>query len=207
VDVLRGAWSHDPVAGSEGSARVYVTPAPGRDGGPPIWLGGESEPAARRAGRIADGFMATDVSPDAFAEQVGWARDERRRSGQDPASLDVSVWMPTYIWAGPIEEAWERIGPLRQYLDWKYDDMGAARARSGPPKAPRQPPSPEEQAALRARMVIGDPEHVIEQVRGFQAVADGDLHFVAGLYWPGMPPADRIELMERLAADALPLLR
>jgi len=36
---------------------VRITPAPFRLGGPAVSLGGSSEPAARRAARIADGFI------------------------------------------------------------------------------------------------------------------------------------------------------
>ena len=68
VDVLRRAWRGE--AASSGGAPVYVTPRPGRPGGPPIWIGAEAEPAVRRAGRIADGFIGGGETPAVFAQQA-----------------------------------------------------------------------------------------------------------------------------------------
>ncbi len=81
VLVLRQAWAGGLVTGG---ARfryrsVPVTPAPARPGGPPIWIGAMGEPAIRRAGRIGDGFMATEVASATLAKQVRWAREERVR--------------------------------------------------------------------------------------------------------------------------------
>src|SRR5207248_8227456 len=55
VTTLRAAFTGEPFV--HRGRTVHVTPAPFRPGGPSISLGGSSEPAARRAARIADGFM------------------------------------------------------------------------------------------------------------------------------------------------------
>ena len=70
IAILRQAWSDGLVTGTEATPYpgVSVTPKPARPGGPPIWIGGFAEPAVRRAGALADGFMGGDVTPEALAE-------------------------------------------------------------------------------------------------------------------------------------------
>ena len=55
VETLRQAWTGEPFEFR--GRRARVTPRPQQDPGPPIWLGGSTPPAARRAARIADGFL------------------------------------------------------------------------------------------------------------------------------------------------------
>ncbi|XUL91224.1 LLM class flavin-dependent oxidoreductase [Streptomyces galilaeus] len=55
MTTLKSAFSGEPF--SYRGRTVRVTPAPYRPGGPAVLLGGSSEPAARRAARIADGFV------------------------------------------------------------------------------------------------------------------------------------------------------
>lgn len=75
VAALRQAWTGQPF---EFRGRtVRVTPTPARPGGPKITLGGSTEPAARRAARIADGFMAS--SPGLWDHY----RDELVKLGKD----------------------------------------------------------------------------------------------------------------------------
>lgn len=57
----------------------------------PIWVGGDTEPAFRRAARYGDGFHAAFASPAMLAEQ--WARVQAlcREQDRDPADLELSV--------------------------------------------------------------------------------------------------------------------
>jgi len=200
IEVLRGAWSGELV----GPSGVAVTPPPARAGGPPIWIGALAEPAVRRAGRLADGFMATDVTTEELARQVAWARDERERSGRDPAGLSVSIHVPTFPWNG--SDAWERVAPFVRYVSWKYDDMEGARGRTGPPPAP-PPASDEEELELHGSTLVGTPREVAERIRALDEAAGGDLHFVARLYYPGMDRGTQREALRVFAEDVAPLLR
>src|SRR5919204_4280629 len=62
IEILRRAWTGERFS-FDGEAfsfdRVQITPVPAQEGGPPIWLGGSAEPAIRRAGRLADGYIRT----------------------------------------------------------------------------------------------------------------------------------------------------
>jgi alkanesulfonate monooxygenase SsuD/methylene tetrahydromethanopterin reductase-like flavin-dependent oxidoreductase (luciferase family) len=198
VRVCRAAWGDGLADG------VAVTPKPPRPGGPPIWLGAMVEPALRRAGRIADGLMATEVTPESFGEQVKWAREAAAQAGRDPDALALSLHLPTFAW--PDDGGWERVRDFHWHVAWKYEDMEDARARTGPPAA--APPFPAaREVELRAGIVLGTPEQVAEQLHAFQDAAGGPLHYVARLYWPGMDPGLQREALHVFAEGVLPLVR
>ena len=197
VEVLRGAWTGEPVSGS--GSEVIVTPRPGRAGGPPIWIGAGVERAVRRAGRIADGFIADGDTPEAFGEQVRWALEER---GGRPFS--VALHLETFAWNGP--DAWDLVAPHLRYVSWKYDDMEEARLRSGPSASP-PPMTQAEEATLREEIVLGTPREVADRIRAYEDAAGTDLHFIADLWWPGMDPSVQREAMRIFGEEVMPLLR
>jgi len=197
VAVLRGAWAGEPV--SAAGSPVIVTPRPARDGGPPIWIGAYAERAVRRAGRIADGFIADGDTPEAFGEQVRWATAEA-----EGRPFRLGLHMSTFAWHG--DDAWEVIRPSLRYVSWKYDDMDDARLRSG--ASPTPPPmTSEEEAALRGEIVLGTPGEVADRIQAYEEAAGTELHFIADLYWPGMEPSLQRETMRIFADDVAPLLR
>jgi len=203
VAVCRTAWAGERVGGARPD--VVVTPAPARPGGPPIWLGGLSEPAARRAGRIADGFMATEVTPASLAEQVSWVSEEAVRAGGVRSSRTISMHVPTYVHDGDPGAGWAEVMPAQRYVGWKYEDMEGARSRSAGSPAP-PPVAADEETALRKGIVFGDAEEVAATIRSFADAAGGDLHFIARVYWPGLAPGRQAALLQRFSSDVLPLL-
>ena len=60
VETLKAAWTGEPF--EYRGRTVRVTPRPFGDGRPPLFLGGASAGAARRAARIADAFFPTDAT-------------------------------------------------------------------------------------------------------------------------------------------------
>jgi probable F420-dependent oxidoreductase len=46
---------------------IEIEPGPAQAGGPPIWVGGRSEPAIERAATLGDGWIPLWVSPERFA--------------------------------------------------------------------------------------------------------------------------------------------
>jgi probable F420-dependent oxidoreductase len=57
---------------------VRIEPAPAQQGGPPLWVGGRSDAAIRRAGTLGDGWMPIWVSPERFARGLAQARSYGR---------------------------------------------------------------------------------------------------------------------------------
>ncbi|MBI2238744.1 MAG: LLM class flavin-dependent oxidoreductase [Actinobacteria bacterium] len=206
VAVLRQAWSGRPVTGGTlvSYPDVVVRPQPAQPGGPRVWIGALEEPAIRRAARIADGLMATEVTPESFAGQVGWVREELERAGRDPGAFSFSLHLPTFAWQG--DDAWDRVRRHHHYVAWKYEDMEGARGRTGPPPAP-PPLTPELESELRGSIVLGSPEEVAERIGRFRTVAGDGLLYIARLYWPGMDPGVQREALSVFAEEVIPRLR
>ncbi|KUH88806.1 MULTISPECIES: LLM class F420-dependent oxidoreductase [unclassified Mycobacterium] len=57
----------------------------------PIHIGGHSRAAARRAGRLGDGFQPLGVGGAELAELVSLMREEAVRCGRDPGALELSL--------------------------------------------------------------------------------------------------------------------
>jgi len=93
------------------------TPSPDRPGGPPIIIGGSKGVAARRAGRVGDGFFPYVVSPDDLASLLDTARATAVEYGRDPAALDVTVW----------PASWQRGASLDKAVMKAFVDAGAHR--------------------------------------------------------------------------------
>jgi probable F420-dependent oxidoreductase len=103
IPAMRAAWSGVDHPGPRFPAHGHrMLPAPAQAGGPPIWIGGNSTAARRRAVTLADGWMPMGQSREVakitgtpaletvseLADQVHAMRDERSAAGLAP--LDVS---------------------------------------------------------------------------------------------------------------------
>lgn len=115
VETLKRAWTGEPFEFRGRTARV--TPRPHQGGGPAITLGGSSEPAARRAARIGDGFMPS--TPELW----DFYRDEMVRLGRpDPGpsfGADTGMFHLTH----DPDTAWKKIAPyamheVNAYGEW-----------------------------------------------------------------------------------------
>ncbi len=68
-------------------ARAVLDPLPVQRPRPPIWVGGRSEAAMRRAGRTGDVWMPYLCSSDRLARGLRTAREEADRHGRDPGAV------------------------------------------------------------------------------------------------------------------------
>ena len=91
IEFLRRAWGTGHV-----SDEVWLEPKPVQPGGPPIWVGGVSDAAQRRAGRLGDGWLAYRISPPQFAEGMDRVRREASSAGRDPALLAGALMVPVH---------------------------------------------------------------------------------------------------------------
>jgi probable F420-dependent oxidoreductase len=66
-------------------------------GGPPFWVGGRSEAAKRRAGRLGDGWMPIWVSPESFATGLAGVRTHAATAGRDPDAITAAVVCPALV--------------------------------------------------------------------------------------------------------------
>ena len=147
--------------------------------------------------------MATEVTPDALAGQVTTVRQEREAHGLN-GPFAISVHLPVFAWDGP--DPWELIRDHHRYIAWKYDDMETARASEGDPQPP-PPLTAADEDALRSSIVLGTPAQVAEQIDGYRRAAGGDLHFVARLYFPGLPWDLQRRALDLFAGEVAPAVR
>ena len=94
IRLLKALWTEENPS-FEGEfwqiKNVGFNPKPLQQPHPPIWTGGHSAPALRRAGRLSDGWHAVGVSPDTLREQFQEVQRHAEEAGRDPASLTLSV--------------------------------------------------------------------------------------------------------------------
>jgi probable F420-dependent oxidoreductase len=62
----------------------------------PILVGGHSDVALERAGRIGDGWIAAQMSPERVAAHWPRVREAAARAGRDPASLQLFTSTPVH---------------------------------------------------------------------------------------------------------------
>lgn len=99
LEALRACWAEQPAAyeGRFYSFRdVWLEPGPARPGGPPIWIGGTSDVALRRAARHGDGWLAYQLSAEQCAERVSMLRAEAQALGRDAAVIRTGVLIPVH---------------------------------------------------------------------------------------------------------------
>jgi probable F420-dependent oxidoreductase len=70
--------------------RAKSNPKPAQPGGVPILVGGHSGAAARRAGRLGDGYFPIGLRPDDFAARAEQMRAAARDAGRDPDGIEIT---------------------------------------------------------------------------------------------------------------------
>ena len=114
IHAITAAWDQE-VACFDGHTvafrDVMVAPRVAQRPRPPIWVGGNSRAAVRRAARHADGWIPWQLTPDDFAAAAAYARAERATG----APLELVAPLAVAADAAPdsvIDEAgrWHRAG-------------------------------------------------------------------------------------------------
>lgn len=153
VATLKAAFTGEPF--EYRGRTVRVTPAPFRPGGPSVMLGGSSEPAARRAARIADGFMPS------VPEVWEFYRDEMQQLGKpDPGPSPIGGTQ-TIALAEDADAGWEQMAPFFLHETNAY---GAWHEESGAPSPYRKVANVNALRATNQYRVI-TPDQFIEEMK------------------------------------------
>jgi alkanesulfonate monooxygenase SsuD/methylene tetrahydromethanopterin reductase-like flavin-dependent oxidoreductase (luciferase family) len=190
VETLRAAFTGEPF--QYRGRTVQVTPAPFQPGGPRILMGGGSEPAARRAARIGDGFVPS--VPDAWT----WYRDELLRLGKpDPGPFSGADTVNVALAIDP-EEGWQRMAPFFLH---EMNSYGAWQAEDNISSPYRTVGSMEELVASGRYRVVSPAEFVSE----LQSVPSPfvNLHPLCG----GIPPELAWESLRLFEHEVLPAFK
>jgi probable F420-dependent oxidoreductase len=93
IGALRAAWGEQPASFDGPFTRfeeVYLSPRP-VDGTIPIVVGGHSDVAARRAGRLGDGFFPGRGSVATLGRLVATMREAAVEADRDPDAIEVTA--------------------------------------------------------------------------------------------------------------------
>lgn len=180
IEVLRKLWTGQPVA-HDGRfypfPEVHMQPGAYQSGGPPIWCGGRSEAALKRAGRLADGYLSYVVTPQMFRDALIKIEDAAGEAGRKIEAFGTGHLLFCCI-DETYEKAWDKATELlseRYAMDFRK--------------------------AAQRYCALGPPDDVAAKIKEFHEA--GVRHFV--LDFLGSQP-ERIAGLERFAADVKPLL-
>jgi alkanesulfonate monooxygenase SsuD/methylene tetrahydromethanopterin reductase-like flavin-dependent oxidoreductase (luciferase family) len=184
VQVLKGAFAGKPF---EFRGRtVHITPAPFSESGPRIILGGSTEAAARRAARIADGYVPSTHDTWPFY------RDEMLKLGKpDPGPGMGGGETSVIALARDPEEGWKQMAPYFLHETNAYGEWNAQSGKGGPYNAVA------DIDALRAtgRYTVMTPDQLIGRIKAMPQPAAAFHPLCGGM--PIDPAWESLRLFER----------
>ena len=103
IEIMRTVWEHDQPSydGETYSFEpLHMLPKPVQSP-VPIYVGGHSRPAMRRAARMGDGWLAARMTPDDLRTHVAYLRQERAQSPRADQPFTVAVNCPVAVGPAP----------------------------------------------------------------------------------------------------------
>lgn len=174
---------------------------------PPVWLGGWSQNAMRRAARHGDGCILAAGGLDDVTERVRLIEDERRRAGLQGR---FGYQLPLFGWIGdgepPAELTRGMEHLLSRYGEWysSSSDLEGGRAVGEMVRALQSSP----EAIDSIGFVHGDADEWIRALRPYEELfGAGEAHVTIRLTYPGMPAALSREAIERFGRQVVPAFR
>jgi probable F420-dependent oxidoreductase len=209
IEILRRAWTGERFS-FQGKVfqldRVKVTPAPERRDrvGPPIFLGGSAEPAIRRAGRLADGYIRTRGGGlEPMKRDLHQAEEAARAAGRDASSLAFAQLQNTFVWEDG--DAWEIAGPFVKNQLGIYG--GWAAGGDTPEKGFLL--APPDEGTMRQMTPAGTAQEVAHALRPMVDAFGSrkEFHLIVRLHYPGMDFHTASRAVELFGERVLPALR
>ena len=187
VEAMKAIWT-EPLASYEGRhvsfRNAEIFPKPLQKPYPPIWVGGWTDHAAARTGRLGDGWVPGWLSPSEMARGAEIVRRTAKDNGRDPDAITIAVEKLTVI-SRDRDEAMARALPTVRTSSNTYErDVD------------------EMQFALD-RHIFGSVEDVKRRVGEF--VDAGVTHFELKLIYPTMD--DLLQQMHLWAEEIFPSYR
>lgn len=192
LDIIKRLWTEDSVThhGKHfdlDDAKASVQPK--QKPRPPIWLGGDVEPAVRRAARIADAWcVAPTLSTESMLNYLEVFRAERRRTGQ---SEDVACPVIRECFVGRDAAHAREVsrGPLlykyRAYASWGQGETAQGDFDDA------------FDDFTKGRFLIGDAEQVKDELLHYAEIAQTD-QFLLRMQWPGLDQKEALGNIERV---------
>jgi probable F420-dependent oxidoreductase len=157
---------------------VVMEPRPLQLPHPPIWVGGRSEAALTRAGKLGDGWLAYFVTPERFRTSLEKAREHWQRRGLSAATFTAGLVL--YFCVAPTYEAARQAAA--HYLATEYNQPFAH--------------------LVDKYCALGPVSECIATIERFAEAGVQHVNLI-----PIGPPTVLIEQLQQLAADLLPRFR
>ncbi len=184
---------------------MQVTPAPERPGGGsiPILLGGHVEPAIRRAGRVADGWIRSRSSDvPTIKRELSIMETGAREAGRDASRLAFVMLRSAFVWDDG--DPWSIVHDGLEHAAMVYDgwDLGGDTPGQG-----FELPALDDSA--RAETAIGTPQEVARRLRPIAEAFGGgrDFTLVVRLHYPGMDYETSSHAIELFGEHVIPALK
>lgn len=126
IEALRVVWAEDePTYHGRffDFDRAVSRPRPLQPGGIPIHVGGHSKAAARRAGRLGDGFQPLGLDAEALADRMAVVRAAAEAAGRDPEAIELSLGGMLGVTDAAAVEAAEAAGATRMVISTAQADL------------------------------------------------------------------------------------
>jgi probable F420-dependent oxidoreductase len=187
IEAMKAIWEQ-PLASYTGEYISFkdaeIFPKPVQKPGPPLWVGGWTDHAARRTGRLGDAWVPGWLSPSEMGRGAGIVRQTAAEHGRDGNAITIAVEKLTVI-DRDRDAAMARAIPTVQTSSKTYErDVDQI------------------QFALD-RHIFGSVDDVKRRVEEF--VENGVTHFELKLIYPTMDELTR--QMELWAEEIFPLYR
>jgi probable F420-dependent oxidoreductase len=154
-----------------------ISPPPVQAAGPPIWVGGRSAAAQRRAGRAGDVWLPYMVTPEHLRAGLATARDAARACGRAADAVAGAV----YCWGAVHPDEDRARGIALAALEGIYRQDFSAQADR--------------------YLLAGTPEQVRRRLAEYVAAGATKVIFA-----PAAPPEDLPLMIETFASEVLPSL-
>jgi alkanesulfonate monooxygenase SsuD/methylene tetrahydromethanopterin reductase-like flavin-dependent oxidoreductase (luciferase family) len=192
VGALKQAWTGEPF--EHRGRTVQVTPMPHQPGGPQVSLGGSTEPAARRAARIADGFMPS--TPEVWTSY----RDEMEKLGKpDPGEYPGGDTSVIHL-ALDVDQGWKELAPFAMHevnAYGKWMEEGGTSATGG-----YKPVDDADTLRATGQYRVLTPDDLVAEIQAKGPFGFTMFHPLVG----GMPPDLGWQSLRLFETDVLPQL-
>jgi probable F420-dependent oxidoreductase len=122
INVLRHLWSQEGPISFSGRytnfREMLFEPKPARRGGPPIWVGGMTDPSLRRVARTADGWLPWAVSNEELAEGA-----EKIRALSGGRRITLACFSPADIGSKSVEAYVGTLGERHHVITGSPDQV------------------------------------------------------------------------------------
>ena len=180
LEVIRELWTK-PTASYKGRTvefhDVQMYPKPVQKPYPPIWIGGTSVSAVRRAARFGDGWLPSGATVEEIHRGASALSDRLKEYGREGARLTVGLNVFTVL-GKTYDEAWKRAEKTFFTLANRWESV---------------------QDGLN-RTLIGSPRELIQKIAAYRDA--GVSHIEMKMLYPNIDSL--LEMMRRFSGEVRP---